>query len=130
MMTEETATKLRDAVNVAAKMVMMAPIPDIVAAYDTNHTSRDVDRLLHICEQWNTAFNGVADIMEKPLNVVDSLIKKSNDLKVALRPSLSDLRGFTEIHADLKSVVETLDRLEKHRQSGLLDVLTSLKKQP
>ena len=117
-----------NAVKKLGDILEMINVIEIKDAFIMGKQCESVERVIALRKQWIEVFAEIQSAWSKDLDVFKACLASSKDMKILLT-SISHV-GQTKEYKDslqsLKELADVLDRLEKHKQSGLLEAVSKI----
>jgi hypothetical protein len=117
-----------NAIQYAGKMMELINVIEIKDAFIVGKQIASIEKVLEYKQKWNECWNAMHKMMGEELKIWDKGMREGREMIVILQQfrAFGHNPQYTDSFNKLKEIVELCDRLQKHRESGILSILQSL----
>lgn len=117
-----------NAVGDLGKILNAVNIIEIKDAFIMGKQCERVDRVIDVKKKWQETLEVIQEAWKADLVSFESCLKSSKEMKILLTSisHVGQTREYKDSLQSMKELADVLDRLEKHRHSGLLEKLTKI----
>lgn len=118
-----------NAIKDLGKILDQVNIIDVKEAFLRGKSLGCVQNIIDTRDKWKQTLGEIGDGLKLNAKEIEASIATTKEMLAFMRPMAGFITSpqFDQAKTNLREFVELCDRLDKHRQSGTLDIVASLK---